>query len=311
MAPNTEKVSQGDVLQVINLQVARLGLIVDNRQAKINLALPLCHKKFLQSVADPQTVLFKKKSEGQKLGGDALLLKIIDQERPHLAKSNTKLYQSTSWELYQQENGSYLLTSSHHFPSRQIILDDNFENGLIIDDFSSTDQSACYPLEYLDIRLFQLWLATFGDLILHASGAVIGDRGYGFLGHSGAGKSTLAAALLKNHSLEILGEDQIILRYINSDFWIFGTPWHQDSSLCSPKGVKLEKLFFLNKDEKSGLRDLTPLTGVAHILQTAFIPFHLREAMPLVLEHLSLLSEKIPFYSMSYQLGSDPLELIL
>jgi len=296
--------------QMINLQIARLQLRIDNPQAEITFGLPTCHKKFLQPLVAPQAVFLKKKNELHKSLSSVLNITIIDQSPFPIPQGVSPVYRSKSWELWQLEKDRYLLTSPVHFPDRKFIFDNRFTLGSVIDNFSKKFKDGCYPLEYLDIRLFSIWLASFGDLILHASGVEMDGRGYAFLGTSGAGKSTLAAELQKNTAVTVLGEDQVILRYIDGAFWIFGTPWHMTPSMCSPRGVKLEKLFFLNRNQKAGLSTLSPISGMAQILKTAFIPYHFSEDVPLIMDRLSLLSEKVPFHSFSYQLGTDPLPYI-
>ena len=310
MAPDNEQFFNAEELQVVDLQVAGLHLRIGNNKAKIAIRLPTCHKKFIQPVELPQALLLQKKNELHKSFGSVLNITIIDQSPFPPPQEVSPVYRSTSWELWQLEKDCYLLTSPVHFPDRKLIFDNRFTLGSVIDNFSTKYKDGCYPLEYLDIRLFSIWLASFGDLILHASGVEMDGRGYAFLGTSGAGKSTLAAELQKNPAVTVLGEDQVILRYIDGAFWIFGTPWHMTPSMCSPKGVKLKKLFFLNRYEKTGLKQLSPIVGMAQILQTAFIPYHFSEDVPLILDRLSLLSEKVPFYSLSYKLGTDPLPYI-
>ena len=109
-----------------------------------------------------------------------------------------------------------------------------------------------------DIRITVNWLARFGDLILHAASIVVGAEGYCFLGESGAGKSTLAAALATEMGVPILGEDQAILRNLDGEFWIFGTPWHERADRCLPQGVPLKKVFFVDRNLAPGIHPITP-----------------------------------------------------
>jgi hypothetical protein len=97
----------------------------------------------------------------------------------------------------------------------------------------------------------------------------------------------------------------VLLRWIEDRFWVFGTPWHVNPDLCSPIGVPLEKVFFLEKKGINETRQLTPAEGVLRLLQTAFIPYYRTDALEKILSRLSLLSEKIPFFSLSYILGED------
>jgi len=222
-----------------------------------------------------------------------------------------QIYSTESWTLFKNSDSQYTFLSSDTEPHYLVIVNSEFTNGEIIGDFNQLTGKSVYPLETIEIRIYSTWLATLGDLILHSSGIAIDGKGYCFIGESGAGKSTLAAALAADPAVTVLGEDQVILRYLDEQFWIFGTPWHTNPAMCSPLGVPLEKLYFLDRFASPGVQSVKPAQGVANLLQTAFVPYYLHENIPGILDRLSLLAERIPFYKLSYRLGTDPLPLIL
>jgi len=130
------------------------------------------------------------------------------------------------------------------------------------------------------------------------------------VGDPGAGKSTLAAVLATDPGVTVLGEDQVVLRYLDGCFWIFGTPWHINPDMCAPIGIPIEKIFFLDRTLKPGTTRISPLDGITRILQTAFIPYYQSKWVPGILDHLGLLAQQVPFYLLSYKLGTDPLQII-
>jgi hypothetical protein len=151
-------------------------------------------------------------------------------------------------------------------------------------------------------------------MILHAAGIDVDGQGYCFVGSHGAGKSTLTASFAapteEQGKVEVLGEDNLILRYQEDQFWIYGTPWHLNPEMCSPRGVPLKKLFFLDKTAGQQVEQLLPVDGVARLLQTAFIPYYRPETVSNILDRLALLAGQVPFYTFCYQLGSDIYQLI-
>ena len=165
-------------------------------------------------------------------------------------------------------------------------------------------------MKNIENRIFSAWLGSLGDIILHASGVIFDGKGYCFAGDPGAGKSTLAAALASDPGITVLGEDQVVLRYLKDRFWIFGAPWHLNPEMCSPEGIPLSKMFFLDRSLEPGAHLISPLDGITRILQTAFTPFYQPKWIPGILARLELLSQQVPFYNLSYQLGSDPVALI-
>jgi hypothetical protein len=153
-------------------------------------------------------------------------------------------------------------------------------------------------------------LGESGDLILHASGVISSGIGLCFAGPSGVGKSTLAAHLSEQQNLTVLGEDNLVVRYLEGDYWVFGSPWHLNPAMCSPQGVPLQKLFFLTRGGDKGIRQLSPMAGVTRILQTAFIPYYRPECVEKILQNIGRMAERIPFYALSYELGEDIWEMI-
>ena len=139
---------------------------------------------------------------------------------------------------------------------------------------------------------------------------VLNGEGYCFVGQSGAGKSTLAKFLKSEHGFVVLGEDHVVLRYISHQFWVFGTPWHVNAEMCSPIGVPLKKVFFLDRDLRPGVSPIQPIKGITWLLQTAFIPYYRPEIVDKILGNFSILGESTPFYSLSYPLGTNAWELI-
>lgn len=281
---------------VMGLRVAELGLWLDARGAGLRLAAPPGHSRFLQ----PQT---------SALSGD-LILPVRNGPLPETKVRRTLLCKTEIWELWLDEAGRYVFVAPRRWPPRWAVVDTGFTAGEVIGDFSSRNGEGCYPLQGIDIMFIANWLAGYGDVILHAAGVVLDEKGYCFVGPAGVGKSTLAAYLSMNHSALVLGEDQVILRYRECRFWIYGTPWHESPAMCSPRGVPLERLFFLDRTAGAGVAACTPLDGVARLLQTAFVPYYRPEAVSGILERLALLAQQVPFYTLSYQLGADVLKLI-
>ena len=221
------------------------------------------------------------------------------------------LYLSENWELLLDKAGRYVFVAQRLSPIQWIVVDPDFATGEVFGDFSSNNGRPFYPIARgLEILVFVNWLANFGDIILHAAGVAVGGRGYCFAGSSGVGKSTLAAALKRDPAATVFSEDQVILRYLDGRFWVYGTPWHEDPAMCSPLGVPLEKIFFLERTGPDGAAECAPLEGVTRLLQTAFIPYYRPAAVAAILDRMALLAEQVPFYTLRYRLGSDVWESI-
>ena len=273
--------------------VAELAISIDGRESGINFTLPVCHNKF--SIKRPPS------------GGLYLLVRddkieIKEDWKPIHVSSET-------WELWQEPSGRFVFTLPDFAPpKRQVFIDPGYKTGEAVGEYFGDfgNDLFPYPLQNIEIKLYINWLAGFGDFVLHAVGVRVNGRGYCFAGSSGSGKSTLAGALTKIPGLEILGEDNIVLRYKDDQFFIYGTPWHLNPKMCSNSKAPLEKIFFLDRSIDPGMKKCDPMQGITRILKTAFIPYYRPETLPDILDRLNLLSSRVLFGLAHYQIGSDP-----
>lgn len=221
------------------------------------------------------------------------------------------VHHNVLWELRQDLDGNYVFINSQEPDELCLVVAGDFTEGQIVGAHRAALANSHTLFSSLGMPLFTNWLGTYGDLILHTSCVVVGGKGYCFPGPSGVGKSTLATQLASEHTLTILGDDHIILRYLEGQYWVFGSPWHQNLTQCVPLGVPLERLIFLDRDVTPGMHALSPLEGVSRVLQTALIPYYRPDLTDRILARLATLAEEVPFFTLNYNLGTDPLDLIL
>jgi hypothetical protein len=289
------------VAERLELRVAELDFMLDGGDSGLRLVPPQGHYKFLR----PQT------ARADPPAAPGILLLHVHREPLPMDKTwGVLLCRTKIWELWQDDGGDFIFTAPRGSPPSKLVVDRGYQRGEVNGDFPASDGTGVYPLQGLDNLLCVNWLASYGDVILHASGLVIDGKGYAFLGPAGEGKSTLAASLAAYSQTTVLGEDQVILRYREEHFWIYGTPWHEKPENCSPLGAPLEKLFFLDRKGSLGVFKCEPQEGVTRVLKTAFIPYYRPELVPNILDRLALLAMQVPFYLLNYRLGSDVRKLV-
>lgn len=292
------------------VSVAGLEIEIDASQAGLTLSVPSSYQKFLKTLDERQPGSKELHKDLQLNANDQLFLQVSTQAPVVETMRWEALIKTINWQLWKDDVRRYVFIAPRLLPPRSISVDACFTCGKVNGSFRSNTTNPIYPIEGLDMHLISNWLANSGEFILHAAGVSAGGKGYCFAGVSGSGKSTLANQLAALEPCEILGEDQVILRWQDGQFWIYGTPWHENPDLCSPLGVPLAKIFFLERDGKQRTLPLSALDGTARLLQNAFIPFYRTDAIPSILDRISTLSETVPFFILDYQVGTDVWDLI-
>lgn len=154
-----------------------------------------------------------------------------------------------------------------------------------------------YPLpEIVMINLF----ARHGGVLLHSCGIVHQGEGILFCGMSGAGKSTLANIWQQEKDTIVLSDDRIIVRKINAQYMMYGTPWHGEAGHCSSLNAPLSRIFFIEHASENQLRDISRPEAVSHLVTRSFPPLWNNEGMSQTLEFLDNMTLKIPCTTLGF-----------
>lgn len=159
-----------------------------------------------------------------------------------------------------------------------------------------------YPLESpLDRILLLNVLASGRGIMIHACGISDGGRGFVFIGPSDSGKTTLARLWKDHQDVTVLSDECVVIRRIENQYWVYGTPWTRWGKFASPEGVPLEKLFFLRHADKNIIFRKKESDTVENLLaQSWFSSFYDRAAMQYMLDFCSELSQRVPCYDLGF-----------
>ena len=287
----------------IQLVIGNHGVKINSGRFEFHSELPICHHEFINHNG----------SEHRKYSEPFSILKLDVSIVPEIpgAYFSKAICQTKIWELWEDMQGRQVFYSPLEKPTRIVVVEPDFSKGKILILASDWNNQPFYPLIYLDMIIFSNWLAKTGELILHASGISYDGWGYAFVGKSGVGKSTLVSDIADIEGINTLGEDQVILRIIDGEYWIFGTPWHINPRRCSPEGAKLKSLFFLDRYADQVLTRVTAAQTISGIMRSAFIPYYRPSAVEKILENLTKVCTMVPCYTLAYDRGSNILPVII
>jgi hypothetical protein len=159
-----------------------------------------------------------------------------------------------------------------------------------------------HPLDYpLDEVIVAHLLGRGRGVELHSCGIIDRDgRGQLFVGQSGAGKSTTARVWLAEGDYEIVSDDRVIVRFIDGEWRMFGTPWHGEAELSSAASAPLAAIHLLVQAKRTELVALPPAQAAARLFSCSFPPFYDAEALAAMLGVLDRLVAEVPVRALRF-----------
>jgi len=154
------------------------------------------------------------------------------------------------------------------------------------------------------------YLARAKGIILHACSIERQGKGYLFAGESGAGKSTLSSLWDQEKGVEVLSDDRTIVRKMDGQFRMYGTPWHGEATFGSPRGVQLERIFFLEHGSKNAIRELKRAGAVLQFLKCSFPPYWDAPGMESAMEIFEELATRVSCYELSFKPDHRAIEFL-
>jgi hypothetical protein len=187
--------------------------------------------------------------------------------------------------------------------------DEAFTRGTIL---MREDVADANPLEYpLDEVIVANLLGRGRGVELHSCGVVDRKgRGHLFVGVSGAGKTT-TARLWENEAAAIVSDDRVIVRDVDGELRMFGTPWHGEAELSVATSAPLAGVYLLVQSEKNALLPLSHAAAIAKLFRCTFPLFHDARALDFTLEFLSRIVARVPVRELYFTRDQSAIELVL
>lgn len=122
------------------------------------------------------------------------------------------------------------------------------------------------PMKLLDLLSFEKVLMKYNGMILHSSFIKYNNYAILFSGSSGVGKSTQANLWKKIKSAEIINGDRSILRYIDNEWQVFGSPYCGSSGIYENDEAKLKVIVVLEQAKENKIEEMSIIEKYKFIL---------------------------------------------
>lgn len=104
-------------------------------------------------------------------------------------------------------------------------------------------------------------------LLIHASLVRNNDFGYAFIAKSGTGKSTQVSMWLRHiEGSDLMNDDNPIIRNIDNEFWIFGSPWSGKTPCYRNVKARLGAITRIDRATTNSVDKLPPIQAFASLL---------------------------------------------
>ena len=120
-------------------------------------------------------------------------------------------------------------------------------------------------------------------LIFHCSAIAVGGNAYLFTAPSGTGKSTHAKLWrnLLGDKAVMINDDKPIIRYIDGEFYVYGTPWDGKHHLSTNTRAKVKGICRIAQAKDNKIFSLTPSEMLITVLTQTALPKDEKQATEL------------------------------
>ena len=142
-------------------------------------------------------------------------------------------------------------------------------------------------------------------LLYHGSVIAVDGEGYLFTAKSGTGKSTHTALwrrVLGDRAI-MINDDKPIVRYVDGDFYVYGTPWNGKEHYGTTGRTELKALCFVERALDNSIARVSADEAIPRLLGQIMI----RDSTNLAkqLELIDLFLQKVPTYNIKCTISPE------
>lgn len=153
-------------------------------------------------------------------------------------------------------------------------------------------------------------LSKADGIIFHCSAIMVDNEAYLFTAPSGTGKSThtrLWREMLGDKAV-MINDDKPIIRYIDGEFYVYGTPWKGKHELGNNCRAKIKAICQIYQSKENVITKLQPKQILMTILNQTLRPKELSD-MDKLLTLIDKLLNSVSLYSLGCNISKEAVEL--
>nr|MBO4518248.1 hypothetical protein [Clostridia bacterium] len=168
-----------------------------------------------------------------------------------------------------------------------------------------------FPDYYLEsLALFRKlcdYILTYRQgIIFHSSAVAVDGKAYLFTAPSGTGKSTHARLwreMLGDRAV-MINDDKPIIRYIDGEFYVYGTPWNGKHRLDTNTRAKVAAICEIRQGKENEIRRITPKDMLLVVMNQTIRPKD-TEKLDNLFFILDKLLSSVPLYRLKCDISTE------
>ena len=168
-----------------------------------------------------------------------------------------------------------------------------------------------YYLESLAVfrKLCDYVLSFRQGIIFHSSAIAVDGKAYLFTAPSGTGKSTHARLWreMLGERAVMINDDKPIIRFVDGDFYVYGTPWNGKHHLDTNAHAKIAAICEIRQGKENKIRRISPQEMLTVVFNQTIRPTEL-DKMDNLLSILDKLLTTVPLYRLECNISREAAE---
>lgn len=167
-----------------------------------------------------------------------------------------------------------------------------------------------YPIHYVEFleiyRAICDYVVAHGGMLMHGAVIEYDNNAYMFTAPSGTGKTTHIRQWKKLYgdNVHIINGDKPLMRYIDGEFIVYGTPWCGKEHYNRNTKAPLRGIVLLSRGEENSIERISPDKFNAFLLKQVYMPKS-REGIMQSLDFADRLFTAVPLYSLKCNISTD------
>lgn len=247
--------------------------------------------------------------QSNNLESENINLSIKTCSKINISKGTLMLNDRIRW--IQTNDGSIQVSVFHKSLNKNIAsLEVNKEwNNACISYLKNLDENEYPIIESLSEIMFRNSILFNSGIVMHAAVIEWEKKGILFVAPSGTGKSTQANLWKQYKGGKILNGDRGIIRVLNEQPYVYGSPWSGSSPDYMNACVPISSIILIEQSPRNEICKLSSNEAASRLMPRCFLPYYDKNMIEKAIFNLNRIISKTSIYMLKCKPDQEAVEL--